>query len=63
MKLVPLKKQWPDTLAATIRIRCHVTKETKAWNDAVAAGWQADSEGKPFDSYYSPEGIKALSIG
>ncbi len=35
---------------------CCVTKTRLIWNDAAAANWVFDANGKPFAAYYSPEG-------
>jgi len=49
MKLLKLKRS--EGAAGGLYVRCVKCGETKAWNDAVAAGWSADLAGKPYSDY------------
>ena len=45
----------------SVYIRCVVTGATAAWNRAAELGWVLDRKGKPFQAYYSPEGLGTIS--
>jgi len=47
--------------AGSIMVTCKATGRRAQWNKAALEGWQADLNGKPFDAYYSPEGIQQLT--
>lgn len=46
--------------AGIITVVCAQTGARAIWNDAAAAGWVADLDGKAFNAYYSPAGVEKL---
>lgn len=60
-RFLPLRKQIDGSSNATIQIKCRETGEVMAWNDAVKAGWFADTKGIPFAAYYSPAAMQKLA--
>lgn len=60
MVLEPLQPMEEPSASAGQYIRCVITGQMLAWNNAVKAGWVLDRKGKPFEAYYSPDGLGTM---
>ena len=62
MLLEPLQPAPEGTASAGQYIRCAITGQVLAWNEAVKAGWVLDRNGKAFEAYYSPLGLGTMAV-